>query len=379
MAEKDYYKVLGIDKNADADQIKSAYRKLAKKYHPDVYTTKSDSEKKAAEAKFKEVQHAYDVLSDPQKKATYDQFGSEDGPTMQGGNPFGTGGFTDLFSDIFNVFSDVGGGRSTRQARASAMPGDDIELTMRLDFKEASFGAARDITFTRIEKCPVCSGSGAKVGTEKKRCTKCGGSGTVTVNQRTMFGTMQTMRTCDLCNGSGETIDVPCPECAGKGRVRRSRTLKVNIPAGVDEGQILTMRGEGSASLGNGPNGNLLIIFSIRAHPLFKRDGFNLYFDLPITSFQAILGAKINIPTLDGRTTVDIPSGTQSGTILRIRGKGIKHLRKDAFGDLLVKVVIDTPKNISSKQKKKLLEAEDAFADAKYDKIKAYNKVLREL
>lgn len=378
MAEKDYYKALGIEKNADADQIKSAYRKLAKKYHPDLYASKSDTEKKNAEAKFKEIQHAYGVLSDPQKKATYDQFGSEDGPTMQGGNPFGAGGFTDLFSDIFNVFSDAGG-RGARQNRAQVIPGDDIELTMRLDFKEACFGTAKDITFTRIEKCAVCSGSGAKVGTEKKRCAKCGGSGTVTVNQRTMFGTMQTMRACDMCGGSGETIDVPCPECSGKGRIRKNRTLKVNIPAGVDEGQILTMRGEGSASLANGPNGNLLIIFSIRVHPLFKRDGFNLYFDLPITSFQAVLGAKIDIPTLDGHTTVDIPSGTQSGTILRIKGKGIKHLRRDTYGDLMVKVVIDIPKSISNKQKKKLLETEELFVDAKYEKIKAYNKTLREL
>ncbi|MGI6213174.1 MAG: molecular chaperone DnaJ [Christensenellales bacterium] len=378
MADKDYYKILEIDRNADADQIKSAYRRMAKMYHPDLYSTKSESEKKAAEAKFKEVQHAYDVLSDPQKKAAYDQFGSEDGPTMGAGNPFGAGGFTDIFSDIFSAFSDVGG-RGRRQTRMQTMPGDDIEYTLRLDFKEACEGVSKDISFTRIEKCPTCSGSGAKVGTDKKRCSKCGGTGSITVNQRTVFGTMQTVRTCDACGGSGETIDTPCPNCSGKGRMRRTRTLKVNIPAGVDEGQILTMRGEGSASPGNGPNGNLLIIFSIRSHPLFKRDGFDLHFDLPITAFQAVLGAKIDIPTLDGITTAEIPAGTQSGTILRIRGKGIKHLRRDAYGDLMVRVVIDIPKGISNKQRKKLLEAEEVFADAKYEKIKAYNKTLREL
>ena len=379
MASKDYYKVLGIQKGATADEIKSAYRSLAKKHHPDVFATKSESEKKAAEQQFKDIQHAYDVLSDPQKKQAYDQFGSEDGPTMSGGgNPFGAGGFGDIFSDIFSAFSDSGA-RGSQRSRMQSVPGDDIEITMRLDFNEACFGVAKDISFTRIEKCATCSGSGAKPGSSKKRCTKCGGSGTITVNQRTMFGTMQTTRTCDMCNGAGEIIDVPCSDCSGKGRVRKARTIKVNVPAGVDDGQILTMRGEGSASLTNGANGNLIILFSVRPHVLFKREGVNLYLDLPITFLQAVLGAKIDIPTLKSPVTVDIPEGTQSGTMIRVKGSGVKHLRKDSYGDLFVRVIIDIPRSISHKQKKKLLDIEENFADAKFEKIKEYNKKLREI
>lgn len=386
MANNDYYAILGVSKEASADEIKSAYRRMAKKYHPDVYATASEDKKKEAETKFKEVQHAYDVLSDPQKKAAYDQYGSEDGPTMGGGfggggfNPFGGAGgagYDDLFSNIFSAFTG-GGNRSSGNTERD---GDDIEVGLNLTFQEAAFGVKdKEITFSRIEKCKTCGGSGAKDASSVKTCSKCNGSGRITIQQRTPFGVMQTQRVCDECGGSGKIITDKCKDCGGKGRVKKQRTIKVNVPAGVDNGQMMTMRGEGCAARGRGNNGNLILIFKVKDHPLFVRDGVNVSMELPITVVQAILGDKIKIPTVDGKGyELEISEGTQSGTVKRIRGKGIKYLRKDAYGDMFVKIIVDVPKNLTLRQKSQLKELNEVLSKAKYDSVEKFNKLTKDL
>lgn len=387
MANKDYYSILEVTKQANADDIKSAYRRLAKKYHPDIFATAEESKKKEAEEKFKEIKHAYEVLSDPQKKAAYDQYGSEDGPMGAGGaggfdfSGFGgSGGFGGGFGDIFNdIFSSFSGGQSSRTSRARN--GDDIEVTLNLTFKEACFGVNdKEVTFTRIEKCATCQGSGAKDAHSVKTCSKCGGRGRIVINQRTPFGVMQTERVCDECGGQGKIIIDKCVDCKGKGLVRKQRTIKVNIPAGVDNGQMLTMRGEGSAPYSaQGERGNLILVFNVTPHQLFTRDGVNLSFELPITIFQATLGAKIDIPTLDKPVTVEIPEGTQSGTVLRVKGKGVKSLRKDAYGDLFVKIIVEIPKLSGLKEKSEFKDFANKLDKLKYEKVDRFNKNLRDL
>lgn len=376
-----YYETLGVGKDANADEIKSAYRKMAKKYHPDVYATESEGKKAEAEKKFKEVQHAYEVLSDPQKKAAFDQYGTEEGPMGAGGFSQGFGGFSqgfggggfDIFSDIFNAFTG-GGGRNS-----GPRGGDDIELPLTLTFKEACFGVEKEVTYSRIERCDSCKGTGAKDGTAHKVCTKCGGRGRITVSQRTMLGMMQSERVCDMCGGTGKIILESCPDCKGKGRTRVQRSIKIKIPAGVDNNQMLTMQNEGNAGGVGAPNGNLIVIFSIQPHALFRRDGINLHMELPITVSQAILGATIEIPTLTTPVKIDIPEGTQEGTVIRVRGRGVKNLRSDSYGDLFVKLIIDVPRNLSGKQKKQLKDLEDALSGGRYDKLDKYNKIIKNL
>ncbi len=390
MASKDYYSVLGVDKKASADEIKSAYRRLAKKYHPDVYATASEEEKKKAEAKFKEIQYAYDVLSDPQKRAAYDQYGSEDGPMGGGGsgfNPFGSGfqsaggfgGFSDIFSDIFSAFS---GGQTTSSGRQANVQrqGDDIELEMILTFKEACFGAKKEVSYSRIEKCPTCNGTGAKDASSIKTCTKCGGRGRVVVQQRTMLGVMQTERVCDMCGGTGKIIMDACPDCKGKGRVRKQRKVTINIPAGVDNGQMLTQSNEGNAGYNGGPNGNLILVFRVKPHPLFTRRGNDLMFDMPITVTQAVFGDTVEVPTLDKPVRMEIPAGTKNGTLFKLKGKGVKDLRRNAYGDILVTVKVDVPKNLSARQRNELRTYFDALdKNATYDDVERYKKKLKTL
>ena len=382
---KDYYEILGVDKKASADEIKSAYRRLAKKYHPDVYATASEDEKKKAEAKFKEIQYAYDVLSDPQKRAAFDQYGSEDGP-MGGGagfNPFGGGaggfgGFSDIFSDIFSAFS--GGASSSGRGANAARQGDDIEIEMVLTFKEACFGVKKEVVYSRIEKCPACNGTGAKDASSVKVCTKCGGRGRVVVQQRTMLGVMQTERVCDMCGGTGKIITEPCPECKGKGRVRKQRKVTINIPAGVDNGQMLTQQFEGNAGYNGGPNGNMILVFRVKPHPLFTRRGNDLLFDMPITLTQAVFGDTVEIPTLDKPVRIEIPAGTKNGTLFKVTGKDVKDLRRNAYGDILITVKIDVPKNLSLKQRKEMREYfEELDRSAQYDEVEKYKKKLKTL
>jgi molecular chaperone DnaJ len=390
MASKDYYSTLGVTKEANADEIKSAYRRLAKKYHPDVYASSDEAKKKEAEEKFKEAKHAYEVLSDPQKKAAFDQYGNEDGPMAGAGGAGGfdfsnfggfgggssAGGFSDIFSDIFGSFANGGG--STRSRNRN---GDDIEVGLKLTFKEACFGVKdKEVTFSRVERCKTCGGTGAKNGSSIKTCPKCNGRGKIVVNQRTPFGVMQSERVCDECGGSGKIILEKCPDCKGKGLVRAQRTIKVNIPAGVDNGQMLTMRGEGCAApTSQGEKGNLILKFNVDSHSLFKRDGVNLSFELPINIFQATMGAKIDIPTLAEPVSIDIPEGTQNNTVIRVKGKGIKHLRKDAYGDLYVKILVEIPKLSGLKEKSEFKDFAKKLDKIKFEKVDKFNKNLRNL
>ncbi len=385
MAEKkDYYSILGVSKDASADDLKSAYRRLAKKYHPDVYATAPEAEKKQAEEKFKEIQHAYDVLSDPQKKAAYDQYGSEDGPMGAGGsgfNPFGGGfgggGDFDFVSDIFNMFT--GGGRSSRARRN--VDGDDVEVTVNLTFKEACFGVKeKEITYSRIEQCATCHGTGSSNPNGVKVCTKCHGSGVINVQSRTMFGFMNTQRACDACGGRGKTITDKCRDCGGKGLVRKQKKIKINIPAGVDNGQMMTVREQGCAPAdGKGNYGNLILVFKVAPHPLFVREGKDISYELPITIMQATLGAKITVPTLNGTTMIDIPEGTQTGTVLCIRGKGVKDLRKNEYGDMYFHIIVEVPKNLNRKQREAMEQAQDALDKVTYDKVEKFNRIMSSL
>ncbi|MCL2631292.1 MAG: molecular chaperone DnaJ [Firmicutes bacterium] len=380
--QQDYYKTLGIQRSAGADEIKSAYRALAKKHHPDVFATKSESEKAQAEAKFKEIQHAYDVLSDPQKKDTYDRTGSEEpqNPFHGGGGGFsgfggGFGGMGDMFNDIFNVFAGGGGRRQADPNR----PGEDVEVPLSLSFKEAFTGIEKEITYSRVEKCSHCNGSGASKGTAFKTCTDCGGRGRTIKNIRSVLGVMSTEVPCNMCGGQGKIITEICPDCRGKARSKVTRTVKVNIPAGVNNNQTYVLRGEGSASAQSGANGNLVIVFYVSNHPLFIREGNDLKMDLPISVLDAVLGANIKIPTMTSEVEINIPDGVQDGQIIRVKGRGFRILGRENSGDLYVKIIIDIPKNLSAKNRAQIKELTKIFEDGKYEKIERYKKRLRDI
>ncbi len=343
MADKrDYYEVLGIEKGASDQDIKSAYRKLARKYHPDV--NKADD----AEAKFKEVKEAYDVLSDTQKRARYDQYGHED--PSQGFGGFGGGGFDGGgFGDIFDMFFGGGGGR-TRNPNAPQR-GNDLQYTMTLEFKEAVFGKEVDITIPRTESCDTCGGSGAKPGTQPEVCSVCHGSGQEEVVQNTPFGRMVNRRTCSNCAGSGKIIKEKCSTCSGSGSVKKQRKVHIRIPAGVDDGAQLRMTGEGDGGLRGGPAGDLYIVIRVKADEFFDREGDDIYCEVPLTFSQAALGDEIEIPTLTEKVKLKIPAGTQTGTYFRLRGKGVPRLRGTGQGDQHVKVVVVTPSKLTDEQK----------------------------
>ena len=350
MANKDYYETLGVDKNASAEEIKKAYRQLAKKYHPDM--NKDDEN---AAQKFKEVNEAYQVLSDESKRAQYDQFGSAvfDGSAGAGAGGFdfsGFGGFGDIFDTIF------GGGRAA--PRNGPKRGNDVEASITITFEEAAFGCKKEITVTRREKCDECNGSGAAPGSSVKTCPTCGGTGQVRREQRTMMGSFMNVSTCTTCNGEGTIKEHPCEKCRGTGRVGRSRTISVNIPAGIDNGQILTMSGQGDAGTKGGPAGDLMVYITVKPHKIFQRDGADLHMNMPISFAQAALGCELEVPTLDGKVRYTIPAGTQTGTVFRLRDKGMKYLRSDKHGDLYVTMNIEVPRKLTEKQKELLLEFE---------------------
>ena len=366
MAEnkRDFYEVLGVEKTASADEIKKAYRKAAMKYHPD-----RNPGDKEAEAKFKEAGEAYEVLSDDDKRSRYDQFGHAGvdpnfNPGFGGfGGGFGGGGFGG-FGDFGDIFSDFFGGGSSRSARQDApRRGENVASRLELTFEEAAFGVEKEVPATRIENCAKCSGTGSADGAVES-CTRCGGSGQVRTQQNFMGMTMQSTAACPVCSGRGKVIKTPCTTCKGKGKVRRTQKVKVKVPAGVDEGQMVRVHGEGSVGANGGPSGDLLVEILIKRHKLFERDGADVLCELPISFTQAALGATIEIPTLDGKMTYDIPEGTQTGTVFRLRDKGIPYVgNRSRRGDQLVTVVVETPTRLSRDQKELLRQFEESLGD----------------
>ena len=349
MADKqDYYETLGISKGASQDEIKKAYRSMAKKYHPDMNPGNQE-----AEQKFKEVNEAYAVLSDEEKKAKYDQFGHAAFEQGGGGAGYG-GGFGDFGGfDMNDIFSSIFGGGARGASRANApQAGDDIVVRVSISFEEAAFGCKEEISFPKIQKCDDCSGTGAQKGSSPEKCSRCGGRGTITVQQRTIFGMTQSTRACPDCGGTGKIIKEPCKNCKGKGLVRITKKLSVSIPAGIDDGQRVVLRGQGHEGKNGGYPGDLIIQVTVRPHSVFERDGYDLYCDVPITFYEAALGATIKIPTLEGDADIEIPEGTQTGTVFTVKGKGIQMVNSKNKGNLYVKVVVETPKGLNSEQKK---------------------------
>lgn len=347
--KRDFYEVLGIPNNASADEIKKAYRQLARKYHPDV----NRDDPNTAE-KFKEISDAYEVLSDPQKRAAYDRFGhSAFDPTRNGGfgfDDFGGAGFGDLFDLIFGA---SGGTRGRR--RSGPQRGADREVRMQINFEDAVFGMEKDIEITRVEKCTTCNGNGAQPGSEIKTCTTCGGSGQVRNVQNTPFGRFETARTCSRCNGEGRVIEKPCKDCRGTGQVRKAHKINVRIPAGVDHGARLRVQGEGEQGIQGGPPGDLYITIMIKPHDRFERDGYTLITQLEIDFVQAALGDKVEMDLLGGaKHILDIPEGTQPGDVITVKGKGIPYLQSHKFGDLKVLIKVTIPKKMNKRQKELL-------------------------
>ncbi|MGI5976861.1 MAG: molecular chaperone DnaJ [Candidatus Limivicinus sp.] len=353
MAEKrDYYEVLGVAKDASAEEIKKAYRKMAKENHPDLHPGD-----KACEERFKEANEAYEILSDEEKRKKYDQFGhAAFDPNAGFGGGFGGfegfgdfGGFGDIFSDIFGGFG--GGGRSNPNAPRK---GDNIRTSVNISFEEAAFGCQKEVTIGRIEDCPDCKGTGCAHGTTPEICPDCKGTGSVRTTQRTPFGMVQSTGPCPKCHGTGRIIHQPCKTCRGMGKIRHQHRETVNIPAGIDDGQAISQRGKGNAGINGGPAGDLLISVIVRPHALFERDGNSVLLEQPISFAQAALGAEIEVPTLDGKVKMNIPEGTQPGAVFRLRGKGIPYLRGSGRGDQFVSVTVAVPKNLTASQKEHL-------------------------
>lgn len=366
MANKDYYEVLGVTKGSSDDEIKKAYRKLAMKYHPD--RNQGDKE---AEEKFKEINEAYQVLSDPEKKAHYDQFGTADFNGGFGGGGFdfsGMGGFEDIFDSFF------GGGFSSKKRKNGPERGSDLEYTLNLTFEEAVFGVEKEVSISKNEKCETCNGSGAKPGTHPKQCDKCGGTGQVRYQRSTPLGSFVTTSTCDKCGGSGNVIDNPCSTCHGKGTVRKNKKIKINIPAGVDTGNVLPLRGQGEPGKNGGPNGDLYINIRVSPHKVFKRKDFDIYTEEHISFGKATLGAELKVPTIDGDVKYTVPAGTQPGTVFRLKGKGVQRVNGHGRGDQYVKVIVDVPKNLNEKQKESLM----AFMEASGEKVGESSKEAKE-
>ena len=370
--KRDYYEVLGVGKSATEDEIKKAYRQLAKKYHPDM-----NPGDKEAEVKFKEVNEAYAVLSDSEKRAKYDRFGhAAFDPSAGGGSGFGGfGGFGGADFDFGDIFSSFfgGGGGSSRSRHNAPIEGDDIGTLVTVTFEEAVFGCKKEINFARVENCAECSGSGAAKGTTPETCTTCKGTGRVTVQQQTMLGYMQTQRACSACGGRGKIIKTPCKNCNGKGRVKINKKLEVNIPAGIDDRQNIVLRGQGSAGINGGPAGDLIIEVRVKEHPLFIRRGNNIYFEVPISFAEAALGAEIEIPMLDGsREKYKIPEGTQSGTDFTMRGKGVADVNSKRRGDLIFTATVETPNNLTSEQKELLKKFAASLGENNNKKKKSF-------
>lgn len=361
MAEnkRDYYEVLGVEKTASADEIKRAYRKKAMQYHPD-----RNPDNPEAEAKFKEAGEAYEVLSDQDKRARYDQYGHAgvDPNFNPGYGGFGGGGFSG-FGDFGDIFSDIFGGGSARSSANAPRRGENVGARIEVTFEEAAFGVEKEVTAARIENCSACSGTGSADGAVET-CDRCRGTGQVRTTQNFMGMTMQSTAACPQCNGKGKVIKTPCSTCKGKGKVRRNKKVNVRIPAGVDDEQVVRVKGEGNVGANGGPNGDLMVEINIRKHKIFQREGMNVICEMPISFTQAALGAELVIPTLDGKVKYTIPEGTQTGTVFRLSNLGIPDVyNRNRRGDQLVRVTVETPTKLNKEQKELLRQLEDSLGD----------------
>ncbi len=380
MADKrDYYEVLGVQKGSSEDEIKKAFRKQAKKYHPDL-----NPGDKEAEAKFKEVNEAYEVLSDRDKRARYDRYGfagvdpnyGAGSAAYGGGNPFGQD--IDL-GDIFNsFFGGFGGGRSPRNQNAPRR-GSDVEASVTVSFEEAAKGCKKEVTYKKVETCKSCAGSGAAAGTNLKTCPQCNGNGQVTVRKSTPFGQIQTTQTCEKCQGKGKIIETPCPKCSGVGRIRSSKTITVTVPAGISQDQILNIGGHGNSGYNGGPSGDLHVYVNVKKHEIFERKGDDVWCEIPITFAQAALGHEMTVPTLDGKSSYTVHPGTQPGDIFKLKGKGIQHLNSRGRGDQYVKITIEVPKNLSEEQRKILEQFDKTCTGKNYQKRSSFFDKVKNL
>lgn len=374
MAKRDFYEVLGVNKSASKDEIKSAYRKLAKKYHPDI------NKEPGAEEKFKEVQEAYDVLYDDKKRQMYDQFGMaafEQGASTGGaGNPFNGGGFSGAgFGDVDlgDIFSSFFGGGRSRQRNFGPQRGDDTLQRIRVPFMDAVLGKKVLVPVSYDEKCSKCNGTGAKDPSKIQTCSNCSGKGYIRTQQRTLFGVMEGQSECPTCGGTGKIVTEKCDECGGKGYKHIKRDMEVNIPAGINAGQQIVVRGKGERGRNGGENGDLYLEIVIIPHEFFKRDGNDIHIDVPISFVDAVLGKKVDVPTVYGMAEVDIPAGTQPNQILRLKGRGIKDMRRGTPGDEYIHVIVKTPNKISKKQKELLeqYQKEEKKEESFFEKFKA--------
>ena len=372
--KRDYYEVLGVSKGASDEEIKKAYRKLAKKYHPDM-----NPGDKEAESRFKEVNEAYEILSNKEKRARYDQFGHAGVDPNYGA---GGGGFTgdfgdidlgDLFGSFFGGFGGGGFGSSAGR-RNGPQKGESLRASLTITFEEAAFGCEKELTVERMEQCTTCKGSGCAPGTTPEVCPECHGSGVVQTRRQTPMGVFASSNPCRKCGGTGRIIHQPCPDCHGGGFTRKRKTIKVSIPAGIDHGQTISLRGQGHAGKNGGPAGDLLVTVMVQPHDVFRRDGTAVFCEAPITFTQAVLGAELEIPTIDGKVKYTIPEGTQTGTVFRLKGKGIPVLNGRGRGDQYVTVTIETPRNLNREQKDALRKFSETLNEGNYEKHRSFFK-----
>lgn len=374
--KRDYYEVLGVSRTATEDELKKAYRKLAKKYHPDL-----NPGNKEAEASFKEANEAYAVLSDPEKRRVYDQYGHA-GMDGQGFGGFNGAGFDIDLDDLFGSFFGGGFGGFGGSQRRTRGPkrGANLKYRMNLDFMEAAFGVEREIKIKKEDICDSCQGTGTQDGSEPERCSTCQGSGQVNQRQQTMFGTVMTSRACPACGGSGTVIKNPCASCGGRGRKQKTKTLHVKIPAGINEGEMLTVRGEGEPGDHGGPSGDLYIEVHLRPHQIFKRDRYNTFCEVPVTFVQLALGAEIDVPTIDGNQQFNLREGTQPGENFTIRGKGIPYVnRSNQRGDHIFQVSLEVPRNLGESQKELLKQFDETCSEKNYQKRGSFFHKIKEL
>ncbi|MDD2374797.1 MAG: molecular chaperone DnaJ [Eubacteriales bacterium] len=371
--KRDYYEVLGVSKSASDDELKKAYRKIAKKNHPDL-----NPGDKEAEARFKEANEAYAVLSDPEKRRNYDQYGHA-GVDGQGFGGFNGAGFDIDLDDLFGSFFGGGFGGS-RQRRTGPQRGANLKYRMNLDFMEAAFGVEREIKINKEDLCDVCHGNGTRDGSKPDQCPTCHGTGQVQQRQQTMFGAVMTSRPCPTCGGKGTTVKDPCPSCGGNGRVQKSKTLSIKVPAGINEGEMLTARGEGEPGANGGPYGDLYIEVHLRPHPVFQREGYHTYCEVPITFAQAAIGSEIDVPTIDGPHKFNLKEGTQPGDMFTIKGKGIPYInRSNMRGDHRFKVILEVPAHLNEDQKELLRKFEETCTEKNYQKRSGFFSKLKDL